>query len=329
MLAALRALPDSSSSNVGSLVSRVAAWREALQSVFLALRHGHCAVFYVAGQAFRQPFTAVFFSAGLLGCHQVTAVVSRSNRPFRQHLAAFAAEGVLVGNLEQQQQPGRQALAPVSFDGQPGSQLLLSGTMQVHGLYAALLNLPWCAAEQPDVPVLTAPVQFVHAQLCQLRLQVLRDSVLQQQQDQEQQARQLAGISSKGPIAVPLPLHWAELSGPAGIMPWTLHRLMQLIRETQADAGFDAYIDTEPCSTSLNLMQNIWQQAQAAVAAGAAGSNTGRRVQSAGAECKQQPSGWGWSSEQQQLWQQSTSLLQGRVLRQLRLKDRNLAARLA
>jgi hypothetical protein len=59
-----------------------------------------------------------------------------------------------------------------AFDGQPGSQLLVVGAQQVHGLYAALLALPWCGAEQPDVPLLLAPTQFMHAVVCPLRLEV-------------------------------------------------------------------------------------------------------------------------------------------------------------
>lgn len=49
---------------------------------------------------------------------------------------------------------------------------MLLGSLQVHSLYAALLALPWCEAGQPDVPLLCAPVQFLHAQLCPLRLVV-------------------------------------------------------------------------------------------------------------------------------------------------------------
>lgn len=59
-----------------------------------------------------------------------------------------------------------------AFDGQPGSQLLLVGVQHVHALYAALLALPWCEPGQPDVPLLSAPVPFLHAQLCPLRLVV-------------------------------------------------------------------------------------------------------------------------------------------------------------
>lgn len=68
-----------------------------------------------------------------------------------------------------------------AFDGHPGSQLLLVGVQHVHALYAALLALPWCEPGQPDVPLLSAPVPFLHAQLCPLLLVVslpLPDRVL-------------------------------------------------------------------------------------------------------------------------------------------------------
>jgi hypothetical protein len=64
------------------------------------------------------------------------------------------------------------AQGATAFDGQPGSQLLVVGAQQVHGLYAALLALPWCGAEQPDVPLLLAPAQFMNAVMCPLRLEV-------------------------------------------------------------------------------------------------------------------------------------------------------------
>jgi hypothetical protein len=50
--------------------------------------------------------------------------------------------------------------------------MLLVGVTPLHGLYAALAALPWCEPGQPDVPLLCAPVPFLHAQLCPLRLVV-------------------------------------------------------------------------------------------------------------------------------------------------------------
>ncbi|WIA38938.1 hypothetical protein OEZ86_005091 [Tetradesmus obliquus] len=170
-LAALRSGEDS------ILAARVSAWREALRGAYSSLRHGHCPVLYVSGQAFRQQFTAVLCAPGVLGCQQLHALVGRSNKLMRQHLAAHGCTGQLAGLLEQQQQQQQQAqgrqLGATAFDGQPGSQLLVVGAQQVHGLYAALLALSWCGAEQPDVPLLLAPTQFLHSAVCPLRLEVM------------------------------------------------------------------------------------------------------------------------------------------------------------
>jgi hypothetical protein len=55
-------------------------------------------------QAFRQQFTAVLCAPGVLGCQQLHALVGRSNKLMRQHLAAYGCAGQLAGLLEQQQQ---------------------------------------------------------------------------------------------------------------------------------------------------------------------------------------------------------------------------------
>lgn len=124
-------------------------------------------------QAFRQPFTAVLCAPGVMGSSgRMTAVVSRTNRQLRAHLASFGAEGLLAGHAEAAQAGNGAQQPAAAFDGQPGSQLMLCGALQVHGLYAALLALPCCGPDQPDVPLLSAPVPFLHAQLCTLRLEV-------------------------------------------------------------------------------------------------------------------------------------------------------------
>jgi hypothetical protein len=51
--------------------------------------------------------------------------------------------------------------------------LLVRGARNVHALYLALLQQPWCgAADTPDVPLLLAPVPFWGASLTQLHLKV-------------------------------------------------------------------------------------------------------------------------------------------------------------
>lgn len=59
----------------------------------------------------------------------------------------------------------------LSFDWIMGSFGLLLAD-QVHGLFAALLTLPWCQQDQPDVPLLLAPVHFENAALVKLKLEV-------------------------------------------------------------------------------------------------------------------------------------------------------------
>ncbi|KAF6255628.1 hypothetical protein COO60DRAFT_196463 [Scenedesmus sp. NREL 46B-D3] len=321
-MAALRGGED------GSLEARVSTWRQALRSAYSSLRHDQCPVLYISGQAFRQQFTAVLCAPSIMGCQQRHALVGRTNKLMRQHLAAYGCTGQLAGLLEQQQQQAQgKQLGATAFDGQPGSQLLVTGAQQVHGLYAALLALPWCGAEQPDVPQLLAPTQFLHAVVCPLRLEVLPDAVLDQQQQRQQQdaAAAVPGVQ---------PMHHAELSAAGGkglVTPWALHRLLQLLQDTQGQAGFDAYMDPEPSSSSLNLLQLTWQQARQAEIAAAAGVEpaaaaaaflTGAAGAGGTAAQKQQQwqvQGQGLSEEEQKVWEPSRALLQGRVMRQLRV----------
>jgi hypothetical protein len=170
--------------------------------------------------------------------------------------------------------------------------------------------------------------------------QVLPDAVLDQQQQRQQQE---VGAAAPGVQ----PLHHAELSAAGGkglVSPWALHRLLQLLQDTQGAAGFDAFMDTEPSSSSLNLLQPSWQQARQAAAAAAAGVDPAAASAApvdgaaavAGADngAPQQQQQWqaagrGLSAEEQQAWEPSRQLLQGRVLRQLRLSaGGELAARL-
>jgi hypothetical protein len=166
---------------------------------------------------------------------------------------------------------------------------------------------------------------------------VLPDAVLDQQQQQQQRQQQdVSGLQ---------PLHHAELSAPGGkgfVAPWALHRLLQLLQETQGPAGFDAHMDTEPSSSSLNLLQPTWQQARQAAVAAAAGVEQGACAAGAvegnagvggraAEQQQQQPwqvQGRGLTAEEQQAWEPSRAVLQGRVLRQLRMSAGELAARL-
>jgi hypothetical protein len=54
-------------------------------------------------QAFRQQFTVALCAPGILGCQQLHALVGRTNKLMRQHLAVYGCTGQLAGLLEQQQ----------------------------------------------------------------------------------------------------------------------------------------------------------------------------------------------------------------------------------
>lgn len=172
-------------------------------------------------------------------------------------------------------------------------------------------------------------------------LQVLPDVVLEQQQ---QHAR-------GGGEAVPQPLHYAELRAPGGvIMPWTLHRMLRLLRDSQgARGGFTAYLSTEPSSAGLNVLPEQWASAEAAAAAAAAAGDAidahaaaaacyalgGRAAAGFGCDAlRSGPAHWqregrGFWAEEVAAWGGSAVLLQGRALRQLCVDGGDMAARLA
>lgn len=149
----------------------------------------------------------------------------------------------------------------------------------------------------------------MYAQLCPLQLQQLPDSVLDQQQ--QQQVGQQGGALQ--------PMHYAELSGCQYIMPWTIYRLLQLLQDTQQDAGFDVWLDSDAHHSSVNVLPGIWQQVVATC------RKTGLPYAAAAAKNDQkQQQQWrveeaGFSSIEQQQWQDSAALLQGRVLKQIRV----------
>jgi hypothetical protein len=154
---------------------------------------------------------------------------------------------------------------------------------------------------------------------------VLQDAVLEQQQASgKAAAAAAAGLEQH--------LHYAELRAPGGVvMPWTLHRLLRCVQDSQAAHGFTAFLGTEPSSSSLNALPEQWAAADAAAdavaaaaAAGVAGAPhfAGRRSSSG----RQQPQaqhwqreGRGFAADEVQAWASSALLLQGRVLRQLRV----------
>ncbi len=132
----------------------------------------------------------------------------------------------------------------------------------------------------------------------------------------EQQAQQPA----QQPGA-PQQLHHAALSAPGGVAaPWTVHRLLTLLADTQAPFGGAAvHLDTETSSSSLNVAPETW-----------AAALVGRQM--APEAALQSPVAVplpGLTLAEASAWPGSADALQGRVLKALRLGTATVAARLA
>jgi hypothetical protein len=155
--------------------------------------------------------------------------------------------------------------------------------------------------------------------LCCAVLQALPDAVLDQQQRQAAAAAAAAAGAADG-AAPPLPLHYAELRAPSSIMPWTIHRLLGLLQDSQGLEGFQAFLGTEPCSSSLNVLPELW--AAAFAAAGGQGPQQQQQQQ-----CKR--GGRGFADAEADSWGGSAALLHGRVLRQVKLEEGAISAKLA
>jgi hypothetical protein len=155
--------------------------------------------------------------------------------------------------------------------------------------------------------------------LCCAVLQALPDAVLDQQQ---RQAAAAAGAADGA--AAPLPLHYAELRAPSSIMPWTIHRLLGLLQDSQGLEGFQAYLGTEPCSSSLNVLPELW--AAAFTAAGRQDQQQQQQQQQQ-QDCKR--GGRGIADAEADCWGGSAALLHGRVLRQVKLEEGAISAKLA
>lgn len=111
-------------------------------------------------------------------------------------------------------------------------------------------------------------------------------------------------------------------------MPWTLHRLLSLLQDSQGLEGFQAFLGTEPCSSSLNVLPELWTAA--AVAAGSGGGSAGQGAARLQAQQQQwRVEGRGFADGEVQAWGGSAALLHGRVLRQLKLEEGSIAAKLA
>jgi hypothetical protein len=131
-------------------------------------------------------------------------------------------------------------------------------------------------------------------------------------------------------------MHYVELRAPSSIMPWTLYRLLGLVQDSQGLEGFQAYLTTEPCSSSLNALPELWTAAAAAAATSAAAAAAAAAAGFGGGAqgLLQQQQQWrrdgrGFAAAEVKSWAGSAVLLHGRVLRQLKVEDGSIAAKLA
>jgi hypothetical protein len=98
------------------------------------------------------------------------------------------------------------------------------------------------------------------------------------------------------------------------------------LQDSQGLEGFQAYLTTEPCSSSLNALPELW-----AAAAAGGGGRVGAAGGGGGAHQQQQwrREGRGFAAAEVERWGCSAVLLHGRVLRQLRLEEGSIAAKLS
>lgn len=171
--------------------------------------------------------------------------------------------------------------------------------------------------------------------MCVYVVQVLSDVVVEHQQHQQASAPAAASNTPH--------LRYAELTAPGGslISPWAVYRLNQLLLQTQSEAGFDVFLQGDAFSSSLNVPSEVWPQVHAAAVVAAApglpeGMVTAALQDAAARAQQQQQQPWqrqelGFASAEQQSWQYSLSVLQGRMLKQLRVQGgvSSISARLA
>ncbi|PNW85675.1 hypothetical protein CHLRE_03g197600v5 [Chlamydomonas reinhardtii] len=165
------ALASSGGGGASVLTLRLAAWRNALHSLYSSYRSGTCELFYVVNPAPKGPYAALFAAKGIRGCKEVCAVVSQSTRLLRNRLSAGGvpftmplheqqqpaaapggdmaasaakaeeqADGDLCDENPQNNAPAAQVLGTGVADNSRQSLLLMRGPRAVHGLYDFLLN---------------------------------------------------------------------------------------------------------------------------------------------------------------------------------------------
>eukprot|EP00877_Chromochloris_zofingiensis_P005918 jgi/Chrzof1/157/Cz01g05140.t1 len=107
-----------------------------------------------------------------MGCSNLHAIISRSSQGLQQSLQSAGVQYRVHGQANQTAARDQVSRAAAEASVAASSQVLVEGVRHVQGLYQALLSMPWCQAEQPDVPILLAPVSFLGATLCKIDMKV-------------------------------------------------------------------------------------------------------------------------------------------------------------
>lgn len=251
------AAATSTKSGISRMGRRRERWESAFFSLYTKLQDGGLDVFYyISPQGTKRcDFTALVRGPGISGSDCLTATVSRSTAALRGLLAAEGvrfsmpfATGKEVATDSDACSRGQHeaATAATDFDGTPASALALSGALAVGGLFQVLdmgggsgSDCGTLFEAGCDVPMLLAPMPFVHATLPALQPQV-RYSSLRAAMDHNKRQR-LPGYQA--------PKFKVQLDGI--IPPWVADRLVLALASLQ-EFNMSASFDTLWHSCSLN-----------------------------------------------------------------------------
>lgn len=176
------------SSSIGGdfLNKRKLAWEDSFRSLYYMLRKSSCDLFYVCTSQFVVMFTAV---GGTLKSKRIcNAYISQSTRGLRSSLKEHDISFSMPFCCSEVEQISREDLVELSeiekhnlgqakrpcsmpdLDNSPQSLLAFNGNDSVHGLYDFLLNYrsllsTLATLTSMDVPLLCAPMPFLHAAL--------------------------------------------------------------------------------------------------------------------------------------------------------------------
>ncbi|KAJ9527145.1 hypothetical protein QJQ45_025381 [Haematococcus lacustris] len=245
------------------LATRLDAWRRALASGYMAVRHGLSSGLYVnsaevgegATGGSRHPVCILFTGPGTRGSRAPQALMSHSSTALRAKLAAAGLDFSLplahttnvaaghhngcAGELQGGEEAGEKAGAGKQVavkDGKPQSLLLFKGAAAVHGLFDWLIQDAGFVAQSvadlaADLPLLLAPVPFEGATLHQpaVKSMTMAASATSYSHDHVN-AAQPAAQTQGGPGTF---CHVLELAGP--LPPWTLTRVCAALQAAAAE----------------------------------------------------------------------------------------------